>query len=111
MKPWKDTDNAEWFCQRAYAHLQLKNYSCAVNDAKKTQQLKPSLLLAFMRMGMAEYHLNHFEVSHAAFTKGHSLDGSDDTFRTWLKRCEEMMATANQNGNETKTPHINCRLW
>lgn len=59
MKPWKDTDNAEWFCQRAYAHLQLKNYSCAVNDAKKTQQLKPSLLLAFMRMGMAEYHLNH----------------------------------------------------
>uniref|UniRef100_A0A4W5JQI5 SGT1 homolog, MIS12 kinetochore complex assembly cochaperone n=1 Tax=Hucho hucho TaxID=62062 RepID=A0A4W5JQI5_9TELE len=51
---------------------------------------------------MAEYHLNHFEVSHAAFTKGHSLDGSDDTFRTWLKRCEEMMATANQNGNENK---------
>ncbi|XP_041698846.2 protein SGT1 homolog isoform X1 [Coregonus clupeaformis] len=103
------SDNAEWFCQRAYAHLQLKNYSCAVNDAKKAQHLNPSLLLSFMRMGMAEYHLNHFESSHAAFTKGHSLDGSDDTFQTWLKRCEEMMGTANQNGNEnnqTLTPHI-----
>lgn len=23
-----DTDNAEWFCQRAYAQILLKNYSC-----------------------------------------------------------------------------------
>ncbi|CAB1317303.1 unnamed protein product [Coregonus sp. 'balchen'] len=42
---------------------------------------------------MAEYHLNHFESAHAAFTQGHSLDGSDNTFQTWIKRCEEMMGS------------------
>uniref|UniRef100_A0A3B5LZ91 Uncharacterized protein n=1 Tax=Xiphophorus couchianus TaxID=32473 RepID=A0A3B5LZ91_9TELE len=46
-----DCDNAEWLCQRAYAHILLKNYSSAVDDAKKAQQLKPSLPLAFMRTG------------------------------------------------------------
>uniref|UniRef100_A0A4W5NLM1 SGT1 homolog, MIS12 kinetochore complex assembly cochaperone n=1 Tax=Hucho hucho TaxID=62062 RepID=A0A4W5NLM1_9TELE len=104
-----NSDNSEWFCQRAYAHLQLKNYSCAVDDAKKAQQLNPSLALAFMRTGMAEFHLNHFESAHAAFIQGHSLDGSDNTFQMWIKRCEEMMGMANQNGKENKqtpTPHI-----
>ncbi|XP_010795797.1 suppressor of G2 allele of SKP1 homolog isoform X2 [Notothenia coriiceps] len=70
-----DSDNAQWFCQRAYAHILLKNYSCAVDDAKKAQQLKPSLPLAFMRTGIAEYHLKLFESAHAAFTQGHQLDG------------------------------------
>lgn len=27
-----DSDNAEWFCQRAYAHILLKNYSCKFLD-------------------------------------------------------------------------------
>uniref|UniRef100_A0A3Q2YJ43 SGT1 homolog, MIS12 kinetochore complex assembly cochaperone n=1 Tax=Hippocampus comes TaxID=109280 RepID=A0A3Q2YJ43_HIPCM len=46
-----DADNTEWLCQRAYAYILLKNYSCAVNDAKKVQQLNPGLSLAFMRTG------------------------------------------------------------
>ncbi|KAA8587436.1 hypothetical protein FQN60_016298 [Etheostoma spectabile] len=57
-----DSNNADWCCQRA------------VDDAKKAQQLKPSLPLAFMRTGIAEYHLNHYESAHAAFTQGHQLD-------------------------------------
>ncbi|XP_071399066.1 protein SGT1 homolog isoform X1 [Centroberyx affinis] len=99
-----DSDNAEWFCQRAYAHILLNNYSCAVNDAKKAQQLKPSLPLAFMRTGIAEYHLNQYESSHAAFTQGHQLDGSDKSFEIWIKRCEEMMGKEDQNGSNNRTP-------
>uniref|UniRef100_A0A668VGE8 SGT1 homolog, MIS12 kinetochore complex assembly cochaperone n=1 Tax=Oreochromis aureus TaxID=47969 RepID=A0A668VGE8_OREAU len=100
-----DSDNAEWFCQRAYAHILLKNYSCAADDAKKAQQLKPSLSLAFMRTGIAEYHLNNYESAHAAFTQGHQLDDSDKTFEVWLKRCEEMMENKTQNNNvNTQTP-------
>uniref|UniRef100_A0A3Q3XI68 Uncharacterized protein n=1 Tax=Mola mola TaxID=94237 RepID=A0A3Q3XI68_MOLML len=49
-----DTNNAEWFCQRAYAHTLLKNYRCAVDDAKRAQQLQPGLplLLIFNRCHM-----------------------------------------------------------
>ncbi|XP_076018404.1 protein SGT1 homolog isoform X2 [Genypterus blacodes] len=99
-----DSNNAEWFCQRAYAHILLQNYSCAADDAKKAQQLKPSLPLAFMRTGIAEYHLNHYEPAHAAFTQGHQLDVSDKSFEVWIKRSEEMMGEQTQNGSISMTP-------
>ncbi|XP_062284654.1 protein SGT1 homolog isoform X3 [Scomber scombrus] len=82
-----DSDNAEWFCQRAYAHILLKNYSFAADDAKKAQHLQPSLPLAFMRTGIAEYHLNHYESAHAAFTQGHQIDGGDEDEED---RCHQM---------------------
>lgn len=94
----EESDNAEWFCQRAYAHILLNNYSCAADDAKKAQQLKPSFPLAFMRTGIAEYHLNHLEPAHAAFTEGHQLDVSDKSFEVWITRCEEKMSEEKQNG-------------
>ncbi|XP_028988273.1 protein SGT1 homolog isoform X2 [Betta splendens] len=101
-----DSDKAEWFCQRAYAHILLKNYSCAADDAKKAQQLKPSLSLAFMRTGIAEYHLNHYESAHAAFTQGHKLDESDKSFDVWIKRCEEMMEDKTQDNSANTTPAV-----
>ncbi|XP_026169881.1 protein SGT1 homolog isoform X1 [Mastacembelus armatus] len=103
----EDYDNAEWFCQRAYAHILLKNYSCAADDAKKAQQLKPSLALAFLRTGIAEYHLNHYETAHKEFTQGEQLDVSDKSFEVWIKRCEEMMADQTQNSSlDRQTPVV-----
>ncbi|CAL8343606.1 unnamed protein product [Merluccius merluccius] len=90
------SDNAEWLCQRAYAHILLHNYSLAVDDAKKASHLKPNLPLAFMRTGIAEYHLNQYESSQAAFTLGLQLDSSDKSFQVWIRRCEEMMGSNGQ---------------
>ncbi|XP_058489153.1 protein SGT1 homolog isoform X3 [Solea solea] len=102
-----DTDNAEWFCQRAYAHILLKNYVCAVDDATKAQQLKPGLPLAFMRTGIAEYYLNHYKSAHTAFSQGHQLDVSDTTFEIWIKRCEEKMGDQTQDNSVNKqTPAV-----
>ncbi|XP_041659501.1 protein SGT1 homolog [Cheilinus undulatus] len=101
-----DSVNAEWFCQRAYAHILLKNYSCAVDDAKKAQQLQPSLPLAFLRTGIAEFHLNHYESAHASFTQGHQLDVSDKSFEVWIKRCEEMMGDRTQISSSNRTPAV-----
>lgn len=99
-----DCDNAEWLCQRAYAHILLNNYSSAVDDARKAQQLKPSLPLAFMRTGIGEYHLKNYESAHAAFTQGQQLDNCEKSFEVWIRRCEEMMGTQTQNSSVTTTP-------
>ncbi|MCJ8747881.1 hypothetical protein PDJAM_G00158560 [Pangasius djambal] len=103
-------DNAEWLCQRAYAHILLKDYNRAVDDAKKAQQLQPSMALAFLRAGIAEYHLNNISAAHQAFTAGKELEGANEAFQTWIKKCEEKMATQDQNGTsdlqQTATPHV-----
>ncbi|KAI3375252.1 hypothetical protein L3Q82_021754, partial [Scortum barcoo] len=48
---------------------------------------------------IAEYHLNHYESAHAAFTQGHQLDVSDKSFEVWIKQCEEMMGGQTQIGS------------
>ncbi|KAK1802903.1 hypothetical protein P4O66_021436 [Electrophorus voltai] len=87
------SDNAEWLCQRAYAHILLKDYNRAINDAMKAQQLQPGMVSAFLRTGIAEYYLNDIAAAHKSFTIGQELDGSNESFDMWIKICEEKMAT------------------
>uniref|UniRef100_A0AAY4AV57 SGT1 protein n=1 Tax=Denticeps clupeoides TaxID=299321 RepID=A0AAY4AV57_9TELE len=70
----EESHDAELLCQRAYAHLLLKNYSFAADDARKAQQLQPGLALAYLRIGIAEYHLSNFAAAHEALLAGHELD-------------------------------------
>ncbi|XP_076839475.1 protein SGT1 homolog [Brachyhypopomus gauderio] len=93
------SDNAEWLCQRAYAHILLKDYDRAINDAKKAQQLRPGMAVAFLRAGIAEYHLGDVTAAHKSFTQGQELDASNEAFQMWIKLCEDMMETHNQNGS------------
>nr|XP_032632826.1 protein SGT1 homolog [Chelonoidis abingdonii] len=44
-------DDAEYYCQRAYAHILLQNYWDAVADAKKSLELNPNNATAFLRKG------------------------------------------------------------
>ncbi|XP_046693448.1 protein SGT1 homolog isoform X2 [Silurus meridionalis] len=109
-------DNAEWLCQRAYAHILLKDFTSAVDDAKKAQQLQPGMALAFLRTGIAEYHLNNIRAAHQAFTAGKGLEvsslfftGATEAFQTWIQKCEEKMATQDRNETSdlrTATPHV-----
>ncbi|XP_039601237.1 protein SGT1 homolog isoform X1 [Polypterus senegalus] len=87
----QNSENFELYCQRAYANILLKNYSDAVADAKATLGLKPSCATAYMRLGIAEYHLKNYLSAHEAFSKGQNLDESDSTISVWIKRCEENM--------------------
>ncbi|KAM8850545.1 protein SGT1 homolog isoform 2-T2 [Spinachia spinachia] len=99
----EDSDSAEFLCQRAYAHILLKNYGCAVDDAKKAKQLRPSLPLAYLRTGVSEYHLNRYESAHAALAQGQQLDVTDKSFEFWIKQCEEMMREPMQTDSELRT--------
>ncbi|XP_041127824.1 protein SGT1 homolog [Polyodon spathula] len=95
-------DSAEWYCQRAYAHILVKNYSDAVTDAKKALEFKPNCATAFLRLGIAEYHLKNYQPSREAFKEGQKIDGSEGSFNVWIKRCEENMDL----GKHEVTPEV-----
>ncbi|XP_066562766.1 protein SGT1 homolog isoform X2 [Amia ocellicauda] len=95
------SDNAELYCQRAYAHILLKNYTSAVDDAKKAIELQPNFALAYLRTGIAEYHLENFTSSHEAFAAGQKIDDSESTFQVWIKRCEESLGLNKDTGSAT----------
>ncbi|KAM5181745.1 protein SGT1 homolog [Mantella aurantiaca] len=100
------SDNAEFYCQRAYAHILLQNYNDAVLDAKKSLELQPNNANAFLRKGEAEFHLKNYMSAQETFKQGQLLDSSEPIFSTWIKRCEENLnvsSTDELSTNEQKT--------
>ncbi|EMP34357.1 Suppressor of G2 allele of SKP1 like protein [Chelonia mydas] len=67
-------DDAEYYCQRAYAHILLQNYWDAVADAKKSLELNPSNATAFLRKGISEYHSKNYASALESFKEGQKLD-------------------------------------
>ncbi|NWQ95476.1 SGT1 protein, partial [Burhinus bistriatus] len=87
----KNPDDAEYYCQRAYAHILLQKYADAVADAKKSLELNPSNAVALLRKGLGEYHIKKYASALESFREGQRLDNVDDTFTIWIKRCEETL--------------------
>ncbi|NXJ91086.1 SGT1 protein, partial [Corythaixoides concolor] len=87
----KNPDDAEYYCQRAYARILLQKYADAVADAKKSLELNPSNSVALLRKGLGEYHIKNYASALESFREGQRLDNVDDTFTVWIKRCEETL--------------------
>ncbi|NXP71567.1 SGT1 protein, partial [Ramphastos sulfuratus] len=87
----KNPDDAECYCQRAYAYILLQKYADAVADAKKSLELNPSNAVALLRKGLGEYHIKNYASALESFRAGQRLDNVDDTFTIWIKRCEETL--------------------
>ncbi|XP_068785798.1 protein SGT1 homolog isoform X3 [Struthio camelus] len=92
----KNPDDAEYYCQRAYAYILLQNYADAVADAKKSLELNPSNAVAFLRKGLGEYHMKNYTSALESFREGQKLDNVDHTFTVWIKRCEETLNAVSQ---------------
>ncbi|NXW58785.1 SGT1 protein, partial [Eurystomus gularis] len=87
----KNPDDAEYYCQRAYAYILLQKYADAVADAKKSLELNPNNAVALLRKGLGEYHIKNYASALESFREGQRLDNVDDTFTIWIKRCEETL--------------------
>ncbi|KFO58677.1 Suppressor of G2 allele of SKP1, partial [Corvus brachyrhynchos] len=70
----KNPDDAEYYCQRAYAHILLNKYADAVADAKKSLELNPNNAVALLRKGLGEYHIKNYASALESFREGQRLD-------------------------------------
>ncbi|KAJ7427279.1 Protein SGT1 like protein [Willisornis vidua] len=100
----KNPDDAECYCQRAYAHLLLQKYADAVADAKKSLELNPNNAIALLRKGLGEYHMKSYASALDSFREGQRLDNVDDTFTIWIKRCEETLNASQADLNMQQQP-------
>ncbi|XP_031955744.1 protein SGT1 homolog [Corvus moneduloides] len=100
----KNPDDAEYYCQRAYAHILLNKYADAVADAKKSLELNPNNAVALLRKGLGEYHIKNYASALESFREGQRLDNIDDAFTIWIKRCEETLNASQTDLNIQQQP-------
>ncbi|KAM6178207.1 protein SGT1 homolog [Rhynchocyon petersi] len=85
----QNPEDSQYYCQRAYCHILLGNYCDAAVDANKSLRLNPNNSTALLRKGICEYHGKNYVTALETFTEGQKLDGTNDNFSAWIKRCQE----------------------
>jgi suppressor of G2 allele of SKP1 len=68
-------------------HLKTENYTAAIADANKAVGFDPANPKAYLRKGVAAFHMEEYVTAKAAFEKGQALDSSNGQFKTWIRKC------------------------
>jgi suppressor of G2 allele of SKP1 len=96
-----DDSNVDSYLKRSQCHTKLENYTDAIADANKVIAIQPANAKAYLRKGIACFELEEYETALAAFEKGASLDKTDSSFKTWIRKCQ---AEIESEGGTTPTP-------
>lgn len=65
----------------------MENYTGAIADANKAIGFDPSNSKAYLRKGVAAFHMEEYVTAKAAFEKGQELDAANNQFKTWIRKC------------------------
>lgn len=80
--------NAVYFSNRAAAHTYLKHLEQAVADSRRASAIDPDYVKAYVREGLAEYELGHFQKAHDAYSK--ALEKTKPQDKNWENYMEKV---------------------
>jgi suppressor of G2 allele of SKP1 len=83
----KASDSSELHVLRAAVHLKLENFTKAISDCNKAIVLDPTNSKAYLRKGVACFHMEEYTTAKTAFEKGRELDPDTSQFKTWIRKC------------------------
>jgi len=86
----------------------MENFTGAIADANKAIGFDPSNSKAYLRKGVAAFHMEEYVTAKAAFEKGQAIDASNSQFKTWIRKCnaeiEEEMVGEEEAQEATPPP-------
>jgi len=102
-----DDKNVEALLKRAACLQKLGRLTDALNDVKIAIQFKPAdstLSKLYMRKGLICFEMEEFETAKISFEKGFQLDPSNNSFRTWIRKCNAELEVE-EDAMDIVTPH------
>eukprot|EP01083_Nonionella_stella_P066105 173843_1 len=95
-----DGKNPTYFLHRAANHLKLEKYADALADASKCLELKPYNATAHFRSGLANFHLDQFELAKQSFEQAKSLGNKKSDL--WIRKCSAEIEDAKSGASEVR---------
>jgi suppressor of G2 allele of SKP1 len=83
----KAPECSDLYIARAAVHLKMDDFTSAIADTNKAIKLDPSSSKAYLRKGIACFNMEEYATAKAAFEKGRDLDGANNQFKTWIRKC------------------------
>jgi len=89
---------ADCLVARSHAYIKIDKFQLAKDDADKGIQIlrtadttSPALAKAFLRSGVASFHLGRYSEAKNCFTEGRKL-GEESGLKQWMTWCDEKIA-------------------
>ncbi|CAL1375661.1 unnamed protein product [Linum trigynum] len=82
------------YSNRSAAYASLQKYADALNDAKKTVELKPDWSKGYSRLGAAHLGLTQYQDAIVAYKKGLDFDPNNDALKSGLADAESAAAAS-----------------
>lgn len=86
-----DPENAVLYSNRSAAFASLKQWNEAIEDAKKTTELRPDWGKGWSRLGAALQGIGNFKEAHEAFLKGIQVDPSNAQLQKGVESTKAAM--------------------
>ena len=84
-----DSQNPDFYVNRSHTLQKLEKYQESKKDAEKAIELNPSEAKAYLRKGVACFHLGEYQEAKEAFGCGIEVGGGDAGLRQWITWTEE----------------------
>ncbi|KAM7260202.1 hypothetical protein ACFE04_015943 [Oxalis oulophora] len=85
------------YSNRSAAYASLQQFHEALEDAKKTVEIKPDWAKGYSRLGSAQIGLKQYEASIASYKKGLEIDPNNDALKSGLSDAEEKSRAASSS--------------
>ncbi|KAL8437490.1 hypothetical protein ACSSS7_000872 [Eimeria intestinalis] len=85
--------DAVLYSNRSGAYASLKQFEDALKDAEMCVKLKPDWAKGYSRKGLAEYNLGRLREAEATYTKGLTIDPSNQSLQAALNEIKQSEAS------------------
>ncbi|CEG36400.1 sgs-domain-containing protein [Plasmopara halstedii] len=94
-------ENAEVLSKRAAVYLKLRKLHEAEGDASQATKLDPTLYMAHLRHGMAQFELEKYAEAKQSFQNGKEAtpqvnEALIKRFQTWIRKCDAELDSENE---------------
>ena len=101
-----DGTNAEYYSIRAQVRINLGNYEDAIVDANSACEHNPKSAKAYIRKGIALFHLEKYKEAYTTFQAAEILDPDDKILKTWVRKCEAELDIVGKEPESSTEPVV-----
>lgn len=107
LPPESITEHAFFLCDRAQVYFEMKEYQTSIADCLAALELRPELAIAYLRLGSAQFELEHYDEALASYEKAMRNDPSlADQVKTKIRQVNTAKEVQQRKEREAERARV-----
>lgn len=107
LPPESITEHAFFLCDRAQVYFEMKDYQTSIVDCQAALELRPELAIAYLRLGSAQFELEHYDEALGSYEKAMRNDPSlSDQVKTKIRQVNTAKEVQQRKEREAERARV-----